>query len=224
MTPTRRLATFALAAALVPVLGACGDGGFGDFLKGSGSAGTATSTPTTSESTGLPVGTESPGTLSPSDSTTGWAMTTGPSESPTDLSSTDATSTDTASPTNSDTASPSSGPATAGTTSGSASASPQGGVVQVDGRTIQGVPVGLAFPEGAKIEGTNAFEGGGGSVVLSAPAEEKVFGYYRSALSGAGYRVVSDTAGLLAFTGHGYRGTIVGTGTGAVVTWSPAKG
>ncbi|GAB49727.1 hypothetical protein [Mobilicoccus pelagius] len=221
MTPTRRLATFALAAALVPALGACGEGGFVDFVKGSGSAGTAAPSPSVPTPTGtdLLTASESPeDSASPSESSGEGTSTDGPSESPTDDTATSGTS----SPVTTS-ATPDESTTSASSASSTASTAPQGGVVQVDGRTIQDVPAGLAFPGGAKIEGTSAFEGGGGSVVLSEPAEAEVFSYYRSALSGAGYRVVSDTAGVLAFTGHGCRGSIVGTGGGAVITWSPTR-
>ena len=218
MTPTRRLTAVVLAAAFVPALGGCGDAGFGDFLRGSGSAGTPTPSASVPASQGA-TGTQSPEPAWASTLESDSPLPTEVSGSPTDLASTDdaAPSTSPASPPTTTAA-----PMPAASPSAPRPATPQGAVVQVDGRTITGVPVGLAFPEGAEVEGTNAFEGGGGSVVLSAPAEKAVFGYYRSALPGAGYRVVSDTAGLLAFTGHGYRGTIVGTGRGAVLTWSPA--
>lgn len=216
MTPTRGLITIAFAVALVPPLGACGEGGFGDFISGSGSANTASPTPTAgSPSTGEALGTPSPATPS------GSGAETGMSPSPDEPTVEPSMSPGSVSPGSTATGSPTSTGSVAPTTA--APTGSQGGAVQVDGRTIQGVPDGLAFPSGSKVEGTNAFEGGGGSVVLSAPAEDTVFAYYRSTLPGAGYRVVSDTDGLLAFTGQGFRGTVVGTGTGAVLTWSPAK-
>lgn len=222
MTPTRRLAALTLTAGLLGTLAGCGDNPFGRFVSGSGSAQTPSNTATATESSsmsGMPVGSESPTPSSDTDS-----MSPGSSESPsTGPSAT--SSTDTASPTPGTTG-PSTGAGTSGTSTGSPSAStgqssPQGGVVQVDGRTIQNMPVGVAFPERTRIEATSGFANGGGSVVMSAPGEAQLFSYYRSALPGAGYRIVSDTAGVLAFSGRGYRGSVVGTGSGGVLTWSP---
>lgn len=218
----RRLATCALVLAVLP-LSACGEGNpFGEFIQGPQQTGT-TAPPTTvspETTTATDTGTET-GTGTPTDTLSGTGTDTGTATDTSTTTAPSGTGTPTSSP--ADTASPTTGPgATSTATTGATSA--QTAVAQVDGRTIQGVPTGLGFPAEAGIEATHSFAGGGGSVVMSEPAEKEIFSYYRSALPGAGFRVVSDTAGTLAFTGHGFRGTLVGTGSGGVLTWSPAQG
>lgn len=97
----------------------------------------------------------------------------------------------------------------------------EGASVTVDGRTITDFPPGLPFPAAVKVSSTMAQAPGAGTVAFSAPDESHVLAHYRALLPKAGYRVLADTGGTLAFTGKGYRGSLTGLGgAGAVLTWS----
>lgn len=228
MTHTpRRLAATVLALGLVMPLSACGqDNPFGRIVKGQDPNATST-TDVSAEITGA----SDPDSFSPSWSSTEptpmWSDSATETETDPTPASTDPTPASTDSPTGLATSgSPASPDGVTSTTapastSPAAQAQPSTSVVQVDGRTISGVPSGLGFPTQVAVEGTSSFEAGGGSVVMSAPAEKEIFSFYRSALPSAGFRVVGDTAGTLTFTGKGFRGSLIGTGDGAVLTWAP---
>lgn len=222
----RRVALPLSVVCLAGALGGCGE--IGSILTGGqgqsqDTAAPAPSTegafpswsPTTPSESGSPT-TEGAGT------TSGDGETTTATESP-GLPSTPGT-TDSASPSASTPAAttPAATPTTATPTTGAAP-TVVGDTVQVDGRLLQGVPPGLGFPAGTKIEATNSYSPTSGNVAIAAPPEDALLTYYRALLPAAGYRVVADTSGTLTFVGKGFRGTLVGMGSsGAVLTWAPA--
>lgn len=216
MNASRRIASSLIVLGLAGSLAGCGDDNpFGTFVRGTAPA----------EDTTATAATTSPRTTSgtPTSPTTTVA-TTSPTETEagTDGPTGDATDGDgpTSSPgTGTGTSTPGSG---TGTTGG-AGAAPTGDTVQVDGRTIQGMPPGLTFPNDARVEATTAFGPASGSVVVSAPEEEELFSFFRSSLAAGDYRIASDAAGVLAFTGNGFRGSLVGKGDGGVLTWAPEE-
>lgn len=224
---TRRLAGAVATLALATSLAGCGENNpFGSIVRGEQpqaptaaeaepspdstdatyEAGTYTPTPGTPSESSSPDASTPSGPMTGTETSTGGPALPAPGVTPTTTAGT-ATSTSTSRP------SPRAvSPTVTGTT------------VQVDGRTIAGMPPGLGFPSGTSVEATNSFAPASGTVVLSAPDEAALFSHYRSVLASAGYRVVSDAAGTMTFTGQGFRGSLVGMGPqGGVLTWAPSS-
>lgn len=84
-----------------------------------------------------------------------------------------------------------------------ATATPSGEKTTVDGRTVSGLPPGLALPPGSRVKDV-VTNGESSTVILSAPQPSAVLDHYRRTGPPLGYRAGTDTGDVLALQGRGW--------------------